>query len=192
MRDVLPFSAPDISALARTLSREISALGTPPGHVQLLIILARAAGHRNYQALKAQHDAGERLAAPAPEPVDHRMVERTARHFDVEGKLVSWPSKVSQQRLCLWVMWSRLPAETPLNERQISERLKAEHLFGDPAILRRDMVGQEMISRTDDGSIYLRKERRPPPEALALIRQTSAKASVSEPVRAAETPDRSA
>jgi len=174
MRDVLPFSAPDISALARTLSREISVLDTPPGHVQLLNILARAVGHRNYQALKAQHDAGRRLATPVTsEPVDNRVVERTARYFNADGRLASWPSKVSQQRLCLWVMWSRLPAETPLNERQISERLKAEHLFGDPAILRRDMVGQDMLSRTDDGSVYRRNERRPPAEALALIRAVS-------------------
>ena len=177
MKESLPFAAPDISALAKTLTREIDALETAPGHVQMLNILARAAGHRNYQALKAQHDAGERLAAPAAaEPVDNRMVERTARYFDSEGKLVSWPSKVSQQRLCLWVMWSRLPAETELNERQISDRLKAEHLFGDPAILRRDMVGQELLSRTLDGSVYRRTERRPPPEAVALIRRTSARA----------------
>lgn len=177
MRETLPFAAPDISALAKTLSREIKALDAPPGHVQILNILARATGHRNYQALKAQHDAGERLAAPpVVEAVDNRMVERTARYFDAAGKLVSWPSKVSQQRLCLWVMWSRLPAETTLNERQISDRLKAEHLFGDPAILRRDMVGQDLLTRTDDGSIYRRTERRPPPEALALIRRTSAKA----------------
>ena len=177
MRDPLPFAAPDISALAKTLSREIGALDAAPGHVQLLNMLARAAGHRNYQALKAQHDAGQRLATPAAaEPVDNRMVERTARYFNADGKLVSWPSKVSQQRLCLWVMWSRLPAETPFNERQISERLKAEHLFGDPAILRRDMVGIDLLSRTDDGAVYLRKEQRPSPEALALIRRTSLKA----------------
>ena len=172
MRDAIPFAAPDLSALARILTREVAALPTPPGHVQMLNILARAAGHRNYQALKAQHEAGARLAAPAlaPEPVDNRIVERTARYFDAAGKLASWPSKVSQQRLCLWVMWSRLPAGTELNERQISHRLNGEHLFGDAAILRRDMVGQALLSRTDDGRVYLRQERRPPPEALALIR----------------------
>lgn len=171
MRETLPFAAPDISALAKTLTREIAALGTPPGHVQMLNILARAAGCRNYQALKAQYDAGQRLAAlPAPEPVDNRIVERTARYFTAEGRLASWPSKLSQQRLCLWVMWSRLPAGTELNERQISARLNAEHLFGDAAILRRDMVGMELLSRTDDGAVYLRREKRPPPEALALIR----------------------
>ena len=52
-------------------------------------------------------------------------------------------------------------------------RYTAEHLFGDPAILRRDMVGQDMLSRTDDGSVYRRNERRPPAEALALIRAVS-------------------
>jgi len=174
--DPLPFAAPDISGLAKTLSREIRALDTAPGHVQMLNILARAAGHRNYQALKAQHDAGQRLAAPTlrPQPVDHLMVERTTRYFDTSGKLASWPSKVSQQQLCLWVLWSRLPAETELNERQISERLKTEHGFGDHALLRRDMVDLGLLSRTRDGQVYRRVERPPPAEALALIRRTSA------------------
>jgi hypothetical protein len=176
MRDPLPFAAPDISALAKTLSREIRALQTPPGHVQMLNILARAAGHRNYQALKAQHDAGGRLAAPPPvaEPVDLLMVERTARYFDAAGKLVSWPSKVSQQRLCLWLLWSRLPAETEMTERQVSDRLKAAHLFGDHALLRRDMVDMGLLTRNRDGSVYRRTERPPPAEALALIRQVPA------------------
>lgn len=175
-RTALPFTAPDISGLAKTLSREVRALDTPPGHVQMLNILARAAGHRNYQALKAQHDAGERLAGPPPaaQPVDHLTVERTARYFNNIGKLASWPSRVSQQRLCLWVIWSRLPAETELTERQVSERLKAEHLFGDHALLRRDMIDMGLLTRNRDGSVYRRSERPPPPEALALIRRTSA------------------
>lgn len=173
MRDPLPFAAPDISALAKTLSREIRALEAAPGHVQMLNILARAAGHRNYQALKAQHDAGGRLAAPAPPepPVDHLLVERTARYFDASGRLASWPAKVSQQRLCLWLLWSRLPAETDLTERQVNDRLKAGHLFGDHALLRRDMVDMGLLTRNRDGSVYRRTERRPPAEALALIRQ---------------------
>ncbi len=173
--DPLPFATPDISALAKTLSLEIRALEAPPGHVQLLNILARAAGHRNYQALRAQHEASERLASPRPtaQPVDHRMVERTARYFDEAGKLATWPSKVSQQQLCLWVLWSRLPAETELNEQQISERLKALHLFGDHALLRRDMVEMGLLSRIRDGAVYRRIERPPPAEALALIRRTS-------------------
>ena len=176
MRHPLPFAAPDISALAKTLSREIGALGTTPGHVQMLNILARAAGHRNYQALKAQHDAGGRLSTPAPtpEPVDHLLVERTARYFDDAGLLGRGPSKVSQQRLCLWLLWSRLPAETEMTERQVSDRLKAAHLFGDHALLRRDMVDMGLLARNRDGSVYRRTERAPPAEALALIRQVPA------------------
>ena len=175
MRTPLPFATPDISALAKTLSREIRALETPPGHVQLLNMLARAAGYRNYQAMKAQHDAGERLAAPvAPaEPLDRLLVERTARYFDADGRLRSWPAKVSQQRLCLWALWSRMPPEAELTERDVSDRLKDAHLFGDHAMLRRDMVDMGLLTRTRDGRVYRRVERPPPAEALALIRQVS-------------------
>ena len=173
MKHPLPFAAPDMSGLAKTLSRELRALETPPGHVQLLNMLARAAGHRNYQTMKAQHEAGERLAAPAPvaEPLDHLLVERTARYFDPAGRLARWPAKVSQQRLCLWILWSRLPAEAELSERQVNDRLKANHLFGDHALLRRDMIDLGLLTRTRDGGVYRRVGRPPPAEALALIRQ---------------------
>lgn len=175
MKAALPFAAPDISALAKTLSREIRALDAAPGHIQMLNILARAAGYRNYQALKAQHDARDRLdAPPKPEPaVDHLLVERTARYFDPAGRLESWPSKVSQQRLCLWTLWSRIPAETDLTERQVSDRLKADDLFGDHALLRRDMIDMGLLTRTRDGRVYRRVERPPPAEALALMRKVS-------------------
>lgn len=173
MRTPLPFAADDLSALARFLSREIKALPQPPGHVQMLNLLARSAGHRNYQALKAQLEARDRLDEPPPpaETVDHLLVERTARYFDDQGRLVSWPSRVSQQRLCLWWMWSRLPAETDMSEPQINDRLKAAHLFGDHALLRRDMVDMGLVTRTRDGRAYRRVERPPEPEALALIRR---------------------
>jgi hypothetical protein len=172
-KDPLPFSASDISALAKSLSREIRALPEPPGHVQMLNVLARAAGYKNYQAMKAQHDARERLDAPPaqPDPIDHLLIERTARYFDAAGRLATWPSKQSQQRLCLWVLWSRIPAETEMSERQVSDLLKADHLFGDHVLLRRDMVDMGLLSRTRDGRVYRRVERPPEPEAAVLIGQ---------------------
>ena len=54
-RETLPFVAPDLSAFARSLGAGLKARSTtePPGHVELLNLIARAAGHRNFQALKA-------------------------------------------------------------------------------------------------------------------------------------------
>ncbi|MFN3857875.1 MAG: DUF2087 domain-containing protein [Caulobacter sp.] len=171
MRTPLPFAVDDLSALARFLSRELKALAEPPGHVQMLNLLARSAGHRNFQALKARSDQDPPRSAPQEPAVDAALVDRTARYFDAQGRLASWPSRRAQQRLCLWFLWSRIPTETDLSEPQVNERLKAAHLFGDHALLRRDMVDMGLLTRTRDGRAYRRVERPPEPEALALIRR---------------------
>ena len=174
-RHVFPYAAQDVSALARALGREIGAAGEKPGHVEILNMLARAAGFRNFQHFRAQQVAQDRLAAlaqaPAPEePVDLTRVARTARHFDGVGRLARWPSKASQRDLALWALWSRLPAGTTLTEKEVNGLLTMEHGFGDPLLLRRFMVDRGMLWRTRDGRAYRRIEQKPPAEALALIR----------------------
>ncbi|WP_343865480.1 DUF2087 domain-containing protein [Caenispirillum bisanense] len=175
-RQSLPFVAPDLSALARSLGRDLAACGTPPGHVQLLNMLSRAIGFRNIQHLRAEHAARDRLerlpaAALPPEPaVDHRRVERAARHFDADGRLLRWPSRAGHRLLCLWALWARLPAGDDLSEADLNEALTALHDFGDYALLRRSMVDAGMLGRTVGGRRYWRIEQPPPAEALALIR----------------------
>ncbi|MEP9353463.1 DUF2087 domain-containing protein [Xanthobacter sp. KR7-65] len=172
-RTPLPFAAGDVSALARALGRELNAAPEKLGHVQLLNVLVRAAGYRNFQHFRAQQAAGAKLAAappPASAPVDLRLVADAARHYDGTGRLVRWPSKESRRILALWVLWSRLPAATTLTEAQINAELRALHLFDDPALLRRAMVDLGLLWRTRDGGAYRRIGQRPPPEALALIR----------------------
>jgi len=145
-------------------------------HVQLLNMLVRAVGYRNFQHYRAQFAAQERLerlAAPEPaaqeEPVDLRRVERAARHFGPDGLLARWPGKVSLQRLCLWWVWSRLPAGHELTGTQMDDALRACHHFGDHALLRRWLCDLGMATRTPDGRQYRRVEQRPPQEALALL-----------------------
>lgn len=171
-RTALPFATKDVSALARSLQRELAAHDGAPGHVQLLNMLSRSAGYRNFQHYRAQHAAGARLdAAPAaPEPVDNRQVERVLRCFDADGRMTRWPAKTGDQRLALWVLWSRLDPEAVMTEREITAWLKARHDFGDPALLRRELVNTGLVIRTLDCREYRRVERKPPGEALALIR----------------------
>jgi hypothetical protein len=179
-----PFAAQDISALARSLSRELDGCAARPTHVQMLNMLARAAGYRNFQHFRAQRMAQLRLDAPADAgpPVDHRQVERVAGHFDSSGVMIRWPSRTNHQALCLWVLWSRLPAGEVMTETQINERLRASHAFGDPAILRRSMFGDRLVTRTRDCREYRRIERIPPPEAIALIRHLGRRGT--SPIRA--------
>ncbi|MCA3729609.1 MAG: DUF2087 domain-containing protein [Phenylobacterium sp.] len=169
-RTFLPFAVDDISALARSLRLQLAARTGTPGHVEMLNMLARAAGARNFQQLRAQTASSPAPSAPEPEP-DLALVERTARHFDAEGRLASWPAKTSLQSLALWGLWSRIPAETVFSEVGFNQRLNAISQIGDPALLRRSMVHAGLVSRTDDCRDYRRIERGPPPDARALIRR---------------------
>src|SRR5262245_60212486 len=176
-RTILPFAAEDVSSLARFLNRELAACTHKPGHVQLLNMLTRAIGYQNFQHFRAQFAARSRLEreAVAADPVDYLRVERVAGHFDAQARMVRWPSKPSHQVLCLWVLWSRIPSGRVFSEAQINEILRANHLFGDHALLRRDLFGNKLVARTVDCREYQRIERRPPAEAVALIRHLGAR-----------------
>lgn len=182
-RQIIPYIADDMSALARALEGELAradfiVADKPPGHVVMLNMLARAAGCRNFQHFRAQAEARVRLenpvpAAPAEPPVDFVKVERVARYFDAAGGLTRWPGKHTDRVACLWVMWSRLPARAVLSEPAVNEALKAAHRFGDHVLLRRELVDLGLLARTPDGREYRRVEQAPPPEARALIRHLS-------------------
>ena len=171
-RPTFPFAVDDMAALARGLERQLAEHDGPPGHVEMLNMLARAGGFRNFQHFRAQAEALDRLATPsvAPPPLDTVRLGRITRYFDGDGRLLRWPGKASHRPDCLWVMWSRLPARLVMHEREINERVNAEHLFGDHALIRREMVDRGMMWRTFDGREYRRIEQAPPAEATALIR----------------------
>lgn len=171
-RTILPLIAADVSLMARQMTRELESCDGSPSHVQMLNMLARAAGFRNFQHLKAQWDAQDRLSHPPPpvEAVDHRRVLRVSRHFNEDGKLLRWPKKSSERLLCLWVMWSSIPAGKTLSEAETNAILGERHHFGDHALLRRWLCDLKMMERTVDGRIYRRIESRPPADARALIR----------------------
>lgn len=178
-RTNLPLESTDISAFARSLRAQIGDLERTPSHLELLNMLARSAGFRNFQHLRAQTEARGRVEAKeATAPAaDYAQVERLLRHFDAKGRLVIWPGKASQRELCLWALWSRIPARRVLSEPALNKLLNAEHLFNDAALLRRDLCDGRMVSRTADGREYRRVERRPPPEAAALIHVLAARRS---------------
>lgn len=176
-RTQIAFAASDISALAKSLREQLAGRTTPPGHVELLNMLARAAGHRNYQQLRAAAlgqpapTAAEpdTLLAPAPEPVDTRRVEQALRHFDALGLLLRWPARTPLQQLCLEALWAAIPAGRSLDELAINALLRTRHSFGDPALLRRALWAAGLLWRTRDGRDYRRIEREPTPEGRALI-----------------------
>jgi len=178
-RESFPFSVDDIAALAKSLRGCLAGrAGAAPGHVEMLNMLAKAAGCRNFQHYRANVLAREQLSQPRPlaqaeAPVDFVRLRRLLRHFDASGRLVRWPSKHSEQQPCLWLLWSRLPGRQIMNEREVGEHLHACHVFGDVALLRRRLCDVGLMTRTPDCREYRRVEGRPSPLGLELIRHLS-------------------
>lgn len=171
-RTPIPFQADDVSALSRSLTRQLSELDHVPGHVEMLNLLARATGFRNFQALRASHLAREQLAAPVPQPsqLDYTRIRQLRRYFDESGRLARWPGKFNHRQVCTWVVWSRLPARRTLSEKQINEAIQSTETIGDHVLLRRALVDCGLLSRTPDGGEYCRNERQPPEEMTVLLR----------------------
>ncbi|MFB6464929.1 hypothetical protein [Bradyrhizobium tunisiense] len=88
-RTPIAFVAGDISALAKSVRAQLLERTSPPGHVELLNILARATGHRNYQHFRARaagSSVDDRVApASQGDAVDLKRVQRAARHFGDYG-----------------------------------------------------------------------------------------------------------
>jgi hypothetical protein len=218
-RTALPYSAPDLSALARHLVRALVDLhethGRLPGHVEMMNLLARGAGKRNLQALQADAEAAAAAtsapaaadpwfdapavdaAPPAPAPAAPAelpaRVRKALAHFDAAGRLERWPLKFSVQRLALWVLWTRFDGRRVYTEAEVNRVLKAWHLYGDHATLRRELINHRLMTRADDCSAYRKLAVRPDDEALALLqalrhgarRRTARRPSTRTPTGAA-------
>lgn len=159
-RDPIALTIPDVASFAKALR---AGLEQPPSHTEMLGLIARASGFRNYQHLRA------RLTEAPVAVVDQQAVDRAARFFDHDGRFSAWPARTAVQSLCLWVIWAQLPPVETWGEREISARIHAVCTFRDAAQIRRSMLGLGLLRRDVDGSEYRRIEQKPPPEAVALI-----------------------
>ncbi|MFT3955927.1 MAG: DUF2087 domain-containing protein [Piscinibacter sp.] len=170
-----PLHAADISSFAKSLARDLKQtheqLHRLPGHVELLNMLARAAGHRNFQSLKALPPAPAATAdAPTPTAALSDTAAKALRQFDAQGRITRWPVKFGVQRLMLWGLWMRFDARRRYSEREVNQILNTWHGFGDHCLLRRELVEMKMLGRTDGGAEYRKLPRRPDAEAMALMR----------------------
>lgn len=170
----IPLHVEDLTAFTRALSQQLGE--TSPSHLTLMNMLARAAGFQNVQHMRADAAAAKRVSnAPAPQLPDARSVEKVLHQFDELGRLMQWPSKRSVQNLALWALWAMLPPNTALPEKAVNARLNDEHLFKDPATLRRTMIAAGLLTRQTDGTNYRRIEQEPPAEAKAVIKTLGAR-----------------
>ncbi|MEL6585463.1 MAG: DUF2087 domain-containing protein [Pseudomonadota bacterium] len=166
-RDEIPLVLTDVSQFARALRGGWPEAAT---HQSVLNAVARAAGFRNFQHLKAVQTGPEAEAPPKM-----AQVRKAAAWFDGQGRFTGWPVKRSLRMLCLWPIWARLPKGRVWSEQEVSALIHAECTFRDAAGIRREMVGEGMMVRTRDGAEYRRVEMRPDATQLAMIRMVGAR-----------------
>lgn len=178
-RSPLSFVVPDASLFAKALGQSLktrhAAGDPPPGHVELLNLVARALGHRNLQSLQASA-----RAAPLPDPVlaaedrppPARLTDNARKalgQFDSRGRLLRWPVKYSVQTLAMWVLWTLFDGRRVYTEAEVNQILKAANAFGDHATLRRELINHRLMARKSDCSEYRKLPARPDAEARALL-----------------------
>ena len=183
-RLLVPLATPDVSAFTKTLKSfldERHAVGKPlPSHVELLNLLARAAGLRNFATLKASVlNAAPRAAPTSPAAVpgssaiDLSTLSATVRkaliQFDEAGRLVRLPNKLSVQQMAMWALWTQFAARRKYTEKEVNAILNAHHTFGDQATLRRELINMTLLGRKSDCSEYWKQAHRPTPEVQAFL-----------------------
>lgn len=190
-RELTPLYAADLSTFAKTLRAQLaehidSGAGLP-GHVEMLNLLARAAGHRNVQALKAARPAPSAAPAAAPataprwhgprHPALDPVADRVLRLFDAQGRLLRWPSRRAEQVLALWALWMPFDGKRRYSEREVNEVINAHHAFGDHCLLRRELVELKLLARTPGGEQYRKLAARPEEPTAALLRAVRQRAA---------------
>ena len=168
-RETHALTVADLSAFARALREALARREALPGHVEMLNLLSKSAGYRNYQHFRADRAAEERMPAEPKPAVE--LIDKVARHFDGQGVLLRWPAKNSLQPLCLWALWSRMEAGRTYSDAEMTTLLNAWASFGDHALLRRALVSLGYAVRSKDGRIYQRIEQKPPAELSPLLRR---------------------
>ena len=188
-RLLVPLSAPDVSAFTKTLKSfldERHASGkAPPSHVELLNLLARAAGMRNFATLKKVVPAAPpseevqptRMTSENNESVDtvnlasmSATVRKALIQFDDTGRLVRLPNKLSVQQMTMWALWTKFAANRKYTEREVNAIVNGFHTFGDQATLRRELVNMKLLGRKSDCSEYWKEPHCPSKEMQDFLR----------------------
>ena len=154
-----PFSCDDISALAKSLRKQLQQHESFPSHVEMLNILAKAKGLQNFQQLRQQHE--ELLLSLQPKlsvPIPKKLKPFMSADYVMQG----WPAKYAIQQLSLWFFWCRFQYQQSYSEQQVNDILIDYLDFKDFALIRRELCNHKLLKRTDDGRTYWRASAIPP------------------------------
>ncbi|MBS4219520.1 DUF2087 domain-containing protein [Bacillus sp. FJAT-49711] len=77
--------------------------------------------------------------------------------FNEKGQLKSWPAKRSKKLIAVNFLAGKFAEGRTYSEKEVNAILDEWHLFGDSALLRRELFENKWLDRTLDGSQYWKK-----------------------------------
>lgn len=187
-RLLVPFSVPDVSAFSKSLKallEERHAANKPvPSHLELLNLISRAAGLRNFATLKSLSQSAASSIADRPQKtiatralptrstdlsIASAVVRKALLQFDESRRLVRLPNKLSVQRMTMWALWTQFDADRRYTEKEVNAVVNAFHTFGDQATLRRELINMKLLGRQPDCSEYWKEPHAPSDEVHGFI-----------------------
>lgn len=81
-------------------------------------------------------------------------------YLDKDGRVMRWPGKRHRaiQKSIIDYLATRFDPGMEYNEAEVNAVLNAWHLFGDHALLRRELFDAHWLNRTRDGHRYWRED----------------------------------
>lgn len=84
--------------------------------------------------------------------------EKVRRYYDLDGKLIQYPSKRPMRIIALARIAGRLTPEKKYTEKEVNEVIKDSITFSDVELIRRELFQYKFIDRLRDGSAYWLEE----------------------------------
>jgi hypothetical protein len=163
-RTLVPLQVADVSEFTKKLRASLAAVEGVPSHLAFLNIVARAAGFRNFQALRATPSRSVSHApALEPQPPVPRPVARALSHLDEAGRITRFPVQLAIRKLVLFGLACRFPHRRDMTEREVNDVIARFHTFEDIATLRRELINEKHLWRTRDGRVYRRLDGKDAP-----------------------------
>lgn len=82
------------------------------------------------------------------------LKEGLKNYLNSDGQLITWPSKNRTQMSALYYLSGHFEWGKHYSEKEINDILNNLHIFGDPALLRRELYEKKFIDREDTGGKY--------------------------------------
>lgn len=108
--------------------------------------LAREYGFPNWTELKE--------SIPELRKVNHHFPKTLLPFVSPTGKIKQWPVKRKKQLLFVEHLAKLFQKDVTYSEIEVNEILNGQHTFGDPALLRRELIMNNYLARTADCSVY--------------------------------------